>query len=708
MSTTKLSFRARALDAAKPMAVFMAHELPDLPDFTIINRAVPQMPTGMEKEEETEHHLQRAIVTGLIIPTPEVFQVDEAGCYSRCYPGEWKVPRNLIHMQPFTMEQDIPDYDMDSDDERWITSQAGKLDITPLQFEEMMDRLEKNSGQTVVTLNEAKSLLKQDNDYIIAVYDYWLNKRLKMLNPLIPQVKTEKFGGTGSSGNPYIAFRRRTEKMQTRKHRKNDEASYEKMLKLRRDLSRALSLLDMIKKREKFKREVVHFGIEVYEKRYQLSDYSGHVINELTAQVKQQPRPNSAPLSTIQSSNVWPNAIPPLTGNLPSLQRNRGRSFKDELLIRKERRNYRKRRHKNSTTRGGLATAGVPTPTASTVSASVASSVRGMSCFSDGPSASSEDEAETAAVASQSEADEAESDIEKQGPFTFRRKLHCNYLAPTQVSSPYPYHGPEDGGLTDQRFRFCLTSLATPRRRCIGLARRRVGRGGRVVLDRTSSPYDATWGSMDDRSSHQTLSEDLKEEIRTSWKHYRPSSPVEQLIESNCNDPSTNTVGSDDIHTDEKEDHYQNFDSPTVDSLFFDAGLDGFRVPPSEFSPPCVTNSNFNVIGDTASSMGKMDLDWWNYFDSVQPEDVTGEANPQELNGKKPLPSVHMNGVGSPSTATDSPFWKIPKSASLPNNDCSMVNPCLGDLHTAEDKDQSNQTVVDFLLIDSTFAMEVT
>lgn len=50
---SKLSFRARALDAAKPMAVFMAHELPDLPDFTIINRAVPQMPTGMEKEEET-------------------------------------------------------------------------------------------------------------------------------------------------------------------------------------------------------------------------------------------------------------------------------------------------------------------------------------------------------------------------------------------------------------------------------------------------------------------------------------------------------------------------------------------------------------------------------------------------------------------------------------------------------------------------------
>lgn len=65
------------------------------------------------------------------------------------------MPRNLIHMQrmyiiqtdqmylimmlefpfltAFTMEQDIPDYDMDSDDEKWINSQAGKLDITPLQ-----------------------------------------------------------------------------------------------------------------------------------------------------------------------------------------------------------------------------------------------------------------------------------------------------------------------------------------------------------------------------------------------------------------------------------------------------------------------------------------------------------------------------------------------------------------------------------------------
>lgn len=80
------------------------------------------------------------------------------------------------------MEQDIPDYDMDSEDEKWVALQSRKMELTPLQFEEMMDRLEKSSGQTVVTLNEAKALLKEDDDLIIAVFDYWLNKRLKTVS----------------------------------------------------------------------------------------------------------------------------------------------------------------------------------------------------------------------------------------------------------------------------------------------------------------------------------------------------------------------------------------------------------------------------------------------------------------------------------------------------------------------------------------------
>ena len=50
---SKLSFRARALDATKPLPIYNAVDLPDLSEYNTINRTVPQMPTGMEKEEET-------------------------------------------------------------------------------------------------------------------------------------------------------------------------------------------------------------------------------------------------------------------------------------------------------------------------------------------------------------------------------------------------------------------------------------------------------------------------------------------------------------------------------------------------------------------------------------------------------------------------------------------------------------------------------
>jgi len=49
--------------------------------------------------------------------------------------------------------------------------------------------------------------------------------------------------------------------------------------------------------------------------------------------------------------------------------------------------------------------------------------------MSDAQSASSEEEIEGTMGASQSDVDDMESELDKQGPFGFRRKLHCNYLA---------------------------------------------------------------------------------------------------------------------------------------------------------------------------------------------------------------------------------------------------------------------------------------
>ncbi|CAG5053087.1 unnamed protein product [Parnassius apollo] len=452
---SKLSFRARALDASKPMPIYLAEELPDLPDYSAINRAVPQMPSGMEKEEESEHHLQRAISgTGLIIPTPEVCEVNDLEFYERCYPADYKMPKQHIHMQLLWEEQEVPEYDIDSEDERWLKQQRHP-ELTELKFEQMMDKLERSSGQTVVTLNEAKLLLERQDDLVIAVYDYWLNKRLNTQHPLVLSVKTEHRPGQ-SSNNPYLAFRRRTEKMQTRKNRKNDESSYEKMLKLRRDLARALSLRALGARRERAKRELLRITALLAERRYAAGDFAAQLQPDPPRQY------STVPISTI-SFRREPYAVQHYPPRAPPTPVDQPRQ--------REKRPYKRRKHRHH----------------------AVGSVQGLR--DSGVCTSSDEEASASAPGGATTRVETIDD----GPFAFRRKPGCYYEMPTSTlcGDPVDPGSPSKEGLyeheLDERNRFTLTSLRQPYTRCVGFARRRLGRGGRVLLDRIATPLDDLW-----------------------------------------------------------------------------------------------------------------------------------------------------------------------------------------------------------------------
>ncbi|XP_007183097.1 enhancer of polycomb homolog 2 isoform X2 [Balaenoptera acutorostrata] len=412
---SKLSFRARALDAAKPLPIYRGKDMPDLNDCVSINRAVPQMPTGMEKEEESEHHLQRAISAqqvfrekkeSMVIPVPEA--ESNVNYYNRLYKGEFKQPKQFIHIQPFNLDNEQPDYDMDSEDETLLNRLNRKMEIKPLQFEIMIDRLEKASSNQLVTLQEAKLLLNEDDYLIKAVYDYWVRKRKNCRGPsLIPQIKQEKRDGS-TNNDPYVAFRRRTEKMQTRKNRKNDEASYEKMLKLRREFSRAITILEMIKRREKTKRELLHLTLEVVEKRYHLGDYGGEILNEV--KINRSEKELYATPATLHNGN----------------------------------------HHKV------------------------------QECKTKVPSPISEPEEEN----------------DPDGPCAFRRRAGCQYYAPRLDQTNHSFENSELVDLDKLRYRHCLTMLTVPRR-CIGFARRRIGRGGRVIMDRISTEHDPVLKQID-------------------------------------------------------------------------------------------------------------------------------------------------------------------------------------------------------------------
>ncbi|CAK9293850.1 unnamed protein product [Gordionus sp. m RMFG-2023] len=333
---SKLSFRARQLDVNKAICIYRYEDFSKISDFSQGPRSVAPIPSGMEKEEESEYHLQQAIqnqkvtVKGVVIPTPSV-EIGED--YDTFYKGNFPLPKQFIHVQPFDIEDVLPEYDLDNEDETWLenvneTTLKSKTQIEPMVLERLMDNFEKASGHQMISYEEAKLLCKEDESVLQIIYQYWHKKRILKGSHLTPRVLTDKKGlinsfntchfsassykefaskdklnmtsalntnvnsfvslhslGNNNSvdssiSNPYIAFRRRAERMQTRKNRKNDEYSYEKMLKLKRDLLRAIKLFDLVKKREALKCQLIQIVSQTFKSRYQMQDFTGEIFKE--------------------------------------------------------------------------------------------------------------------------------------------------------------------------------------------------------------------------------------------------------------------------------------------------------------------------------------------------------------------------------------------------------------------------------------------
>ena len=504
MSSSRLSFRSRPLDTSKPLTIYHVEDITDLLDDAAISRSVPMMPSGMEEEEEGEKHLQDILERKerenrkgekeqqegkgqerrkeLFIPIPDVIRVAEA--YKGLYKKGYKTPRQYIHVQPFGSE-DLPDYDLDEEDQKFLDltlRSEMRLYVDEITLEDMIDRLEKNSSSatdTILSAREAKLLLKEEDELIVAVYEYWADKkRSRMGKSLMPRVKTDNpleessSSGTGGGSTHYVAFRRRPERLQTRKNRKNDETSYEKMLKLRRDLARAVTLLEMVRRRERTKLQKLKLMEEVFGKRYQAADWEGRIVRETL-------------LAMIRSRQQAERVLQPLNTNHLLQAR---RSPKKELTRPKKKRKLthkqRSRMYKNS---GG--------PEFGTEDYS--SPAEGM----------------TSSDESQEEGDAVEDPFE--GPFAFRRKSGCQYLAPADDEHCFDDRESlwswKSTNPAEAKFKYAMASLSVPRQRFVGPVRRRVGRGGRVILDRAFPDFG--WDRVDPR---------MYSEIPV----YRPSAPA--------------------------------------------------------------------------------------------------------------------------------------------------------------------------------------
>ena len=252
----------------------------------------------------------------------------------------------------------------------------------------------------------------------------------------------------------------------------------------------------------------------------------------------------------------------------------------------------------------------------------------------------------------------------------------------------------------------------------------------RVVLDRVWTPLDGGWSSLNGCPSRCVLADDLKDEIRTSWKHFRPTTPppVEEddpPTTSDAQAAATADRGVDrvSIYADGDEDQYQTYDTETIDQLYADRHLERWAAAaaaacsPTPVPPDDCGSSNFHVVGDILPDASDT-LDWWNYLDvnggvgmtfqddqldllaseteameqdssrtspphpppassvttTTTSTPLPAAASTPPLHGKSKNsvgPALAMNGVANSPATVDSPFWMtVPKgAASLPNSD---------------------------------------
>ncbi|CAD6199913.1 unnamed protein product [Caenorhabditis auriculariae] len=448
--------------------------VPDVLENAPGNRAVTQMPTGMEKEEEMESHLQDAIVaqqastSGVqvdshVIPTPKVFPVPQDR-YDRTYkvrnkPIKHTSTAKYIRVHAWlSLDKEEPDYDADSEDEEWMSSRPH---IERRTLEKIFDVLEAQSSDNQICLPAIahNSLTAYDGSIVDDVYDYWINKRISAttsygnvgVGGLIPKVRTECRKEAQGSLSPYVAFRRRAEKMQTRKNRKNDEDAYEKVLKLSYDLRKAVTLFDMVKRREKTKLALIDLDADILTRRMALADYGSTIYSQFVSKMRGgvvdgEP---SKPLAEINGSS----------GDTP---------IKEPEPKKKK----KSRRVRPSTT-----TLDREVPSRAWLKKNAEVWNKPPSLFSQmGNSPVVEVERST----------QAAQDANLDGRYTFKRRRGCVYRAaiPIVPANSAPTQKPVEH--IPLRRHVFATSLPTVdgRFRSIGMARRRVGRGGRVIFDR--------------------------------------------------------------------------------------------------------------------------------------------------------------------------------------------------------------------------------
>ncbi|KAG5513174.1 hypothetical protein PMAC_001544 [Pneumocystis sp. 'macacae'] len=287
---TGARFRQRKISIKAPLQIYRAADIPDLDEEISLQRSVPLVETGVDKDEEDEHHLRTAIASQMslsskqvYIPTPDASKIVDD--YEKLYKKTFIEPSTFIRFSTTVEDCEGCSYSMNEEDSDWLLKfNANKRSkdnyCSEDVFELIMNQFElfANEKQTcfysdvlqIADFSQFESIFTNSHlasykHFAKQIFPYWKHRRIfnngKQLMPSLRFEENEK-----DDNDPYVCFRRR-EIRQTRKTRRSDAQSSEKLRKLRSEMEQAYNLIELVVRREQLKKESLLLEQRIFNQR---------------------------------------------------------------------------------------------------------------------------------------------------------------------------------------------------------------------------------------------------------------------------------------------------------------------------------------------------------------------------------------------------------------------------------------------------------
>ncbi|KAI9797515.1 MAG: Enhancer of polycomb-like protein 1 [Piccolia ochrophora] len=286
-------FRQRKLSTKQSLQILNEDQVEKLDDDQQRNNN--KVDTGVEKGEEGEHHLQKALsasqggkIAQVYIPTPDAIQSNIQ--YDRLYPLRFQQPATYIRFSSTVEDCSGCQYCMSSEDDEFLKTlnqnKSVSTQCTEDQFEEVMDCFEQTSqakqpfaavdNPPVVGFDEMQSLLEERLDehvraFAEEIYEHWKSSRINEGGKALMSSLKFETGQETDDADPYVCFRRR-EMRQVRKTRGRDAQSTEKLRKLRKELEEARQLVELVVQREKSRKDILGVDKALFEQRLKVKE----------------------------------------------------------------------------------------------------------------------------------------------------------------------------------------------------------------------------------------------------------------------------------------------------------------------------------------------------------------------------------------------------------------------------------------------------